>query len=705
MAASQSLLSQPRAGSAIPAATTPNQGIVSAKGKSRTVFFVRGFEFAGNTAFTTQELANVLSAYKGKGLDADRLPEVAAKVAEVYRASGRWATASVAEEDVRAGVLTVRVAESAGVTRNDTDRLARLAAERLGDRRAGDRRLSKVGLWLSYGPTGFVQLGLTNAALDFGGPSLDVTALKGALYETGAATPLPAVLYAQAPAANDTPPVVAANQPRGVVRRIKFAGNSVVDDEALNKIAGPQQGKTLSLADLQILASQVTQHYHDLGYSLAQVVVPEQDLQSGDVTLRILEGRLGELSVAGNERYRESRIRQAFSQLRPGEPIRLQSLERGLLLLNETSGIQASSVLKVGKETGTTDIALNVVENNEPTGSWEVNNFGTRLSSRYRIAPSVVVPNVSGRGDSVGVRVVAGTNLSDLLFGDLTYTTPVRGDGTKVSAHVGGGRFEVGEEFALLGIKGRGLSWGLGVSRPLERSRMKSLTLEGGLEVDDSKQSLLGATTSDDRIRKLRVGLSLDEKHNNGRNFVSVSVQQGLGTLLGGMANDDPLSSRSFSFADDQFTKFSLDLTRVQRLNPRALVIGRLSGQYSTSSLVVGEQFCIGGADSVRGHPQSSYLGDDGFTLSLEARLSPLPESNEYHDRFQLALFADHGTVKTKRPGVGQSGSHSIFGVGFGVRANLPDDLNLRADLGFALGSEPISGGTAVPYIQLSRPF
>jgi hemolysin activation/secretion protein len=690
---------------AAPALSPKDQGAASAKGRSRTVFFVRGFQFSGNTAFTAQELANVLSAYKGKGLDAERLPEVAATVAEVYRASGRSATASVAEEEVRGGVLTVRVVEAAAATRTDGEGRAAPTERRGASGRTRDYRLARWGLWSSYGPTGFVQLSLTNADLDFGGGSLDVTALKGALYETGAALPIPAVLYAQAPAASAAPTAVATNQPRGVVRRITFSGNSVVGDEALSKLAGPQQGKTLSLADLQLLASQVTQHYRDLGYSLAQVVVPEQDLQSGEVTLRVLEGRLGELSLSGNQRYREARIRQAFSELRPGEPIRLQALERALLLLNETSGIQATSVLKAGKETGTTDIALNVVENNAPAGSWEVNNFGTRLSSRYRVAPSVVVPNVSGRGDSVGVHVVAGANPSDLLFGDLMYTTPIHADGTKLSAHVGGGRFEVGEEFAVLGIKGSGLSWGLSASRPLQRSRLRSLTLEGGLEVNDSKQSLLGATTSDDRIRKLRVGLSLDEKDSTGRNFVSVSVQQGLGTLLGGMANDDPLSSRSFSFADDQFTKFALDLTRVQRVNPRALVIGRLSGQYSTSSLVVGEQWTIGGADSVRGHPQSSYLGDDGFTLSLEARLSPLPEDHEYHGRFQFALFADHGTVKTKRPGAGQSGSRSISGVGFGVRANLPDDLNLRADLGFALGTEPLSGGTAVPYIQLARPF
>jgi hemolysin activation/secretion protein len=140
----------------------------------------------------------------------------------------------------------------------------------------------------------------------------------------------------------------------------------------------------------------------------------------------------------------------------------------------------------------------------------------------------------------------------------------------------------------------------------------------------------------------------------------------------------------------------------VHRINERIFLIGRGSAQLSSSPLVVGEQFAVGGADSVRGYNQSQFLGDDGVNVSLEARFSPLRKN---FDKFQVAVFADHGTVTLKTPAAGQSKTQNITGLGVGLRANLPHDLSVRADLGFHVSNRPDSGGTAFPYIQLMKRF
>jgi len=289
-----------------------------------------------------------------------------------------------------------------------------------------------------------------------------------------------------------------------------------------------------------------------------------------------------------------------------------------------------------------------------------------------------------------------------VLFGHLDYSVLIGANGTKLSTHLVAGGTELGGAFALLGMENAELSWGIALSRPVRRSRRKSVTLQAGLDVSNSKQRLMGATSSEDRIRKLSVGLSIDKTDKRGRNFFSFGLEQGLGSSLGGMENGSPLSSRSFSGADGRFTKLTADLTRVQRISPRVSLIGRVAGQYSMRPLVAGEQWSIGGADSVRGHPQSSLLGDGGFTAGLEARIAPLSDKLE---GVQLALFADHGVVTTKKPGVGQKDRRGISGVGLGVRANLAEDLALRGDLAWSLGADPISGGTPTAYLQLTKSF
>ncbi|MCS6861169.1 MAG: BamA/TamA family outer membrane protein, partial [Abditibacteriales bacterium] len=434
------------------------------------------------------------------------------------------------------------------------------------------------------------------------------------------------------------------------VQSFRFEGNTVIGNEDLARIVAPYQDKELTLTELQQVADKVSEYYRKQGYLLARALLPEQEITGGVVTLQILEGKLGEIVISGNERFSENFIRKAFSRLQREQVIRQDSLERALLILNETPGLRVTSVLQAGKEPGTTDIAVNVEELKDRRDfSLELSNFGTRLASRMRIIPSLSIANLSGRGDAMDFRLVSGSDTDDLFFGRLNYSTPLNHRGTRLNVNFLAGRFEVGEEFAILNIRGRGTAFGVSAIHPIYKSRAKSVTGEIGLDIKNGRQYLLGAKTSDDKIRSVRVGVHFNTTDRKGRTLASLFIHHGLGEALGGMRDDDPFASRIG--ADNRFTKFTLDAARVQRLGRKSFLIARASGQVTTRSLVVGEQFAIGGADSVRGYPQSEFLGDNGFQLSVEARFTPNPEQM---DRFQIALFADHGTTTIKRPVVGQ---------------------------------------------------
>lgn len=481
--------------------------------------------------------------------------------------------------------------------------------------------------------------------------------------------------------------------PRVMVRTAKFSGNSVFDEENLQQLVAADLGKELSLEELQQIADKVKRYYNDGGYFLAQVIIPEQDVnaQNGVANLTVLEGRLGKIMVAGNKRYSEERVRETLANVQVDEPLRRQNVERGFLVLNAASGITTSSMVQAGEITGTTDINVDITEENRVKGSLSVNNYGTDTTGKYRINPELNFMNLTGRGDRLDASWINAIDMGNMYYGQLKYMTPIGADGWQLKSYAGYGNFPVGQEFATLDIKSQVISVGLGASYPWLLSTQKSISSEAWIEAKDFDQSMLSdaVQTIDDRVRKLRLELfNLDAKDASGRTLVSFGVHQGLGEALGGMPNHSLLSSRAFAMADDQFTKFTPSILRAQQLSDQVSIIARLSGQYSVNPLVAGEQWSIGGIDSVHGHQSSVYLGDDGYTANVQLQWTlSAKESTVY----QLMAFADNGMIRIKTPMLDQQETQNISGVGLGFYVGVNNMFDLRLDFGVPIGTKTSS--------------
>jgi hemolysin activation/secretion protein len=101
----------------------------------------------------------------------------------------------------------------------------------------------------------------------------------------------------------------------------------------------------------------------------------------------------------------------------------------------------------------------------------------------------------------------------------------------------------------------------------------------------------------------------------------------------------------------------------------------------------VGEQFALGGPDTVRGYNQAELLGDNAYLVGAELRWSPFLDDP---DVFQVVTFIDHGGVGLRQlqPGDFPAGNH-LTGCGFGIRWALAPKTNLRFDVGFPLTARP----------------
>jgi hemolysin activation/secretion protein len=486
-----------------------------------------------------------------------------------------------------------------------------------------------------------------------------------------------------------------------LVKAYRITGTSVIATADLEPIVAPYVGREMDLTELGNLAEVVTAALREKGYSLARAYIPAQEIRDGIVEIAVLEGRVGDIIVKGNKNYSSEFIQKGFTPVVRDGAVKQGSLEKSLLVLNEYPDLKATAVLEAGKEVGTTDIVVNVEDKLPLHVAMDYDNFGTESVSKNRFGIEVTLGRfLIVEGSSLSLRGVIGSDPKNYHYGRAAYLLPINGDGTKLGFLGYGGDFDVGQALAEFNITAT--TWGYSpfLIHPFVRTRGANLTGEFGFESKDSTQFLLGSLFSRDKIRMLKAGLNYDWIDSTGRNFISLSVYQGLGHVLGAMANNDPQSSR-FG-ADNRFTKAYLNLARVQRIIDRVSIMFRGSGQASTRPLVATEEFYIGGADSVRGYPPGEFLGDDGYNISTELRVSPLPSE----EIFQLAFFVDHGGVSIKDPPPGIKKYNQLTGAGFGFRLSLPYNINGRFDVGFPIKPAKASNGDRPSlYIQAAVRF
>src|SRR6185295_1105452 len=132
-----------------------------------------------------------------------------------------------------------------------------------------------------------------------------------------------------------------------------------------------------------------------------------------------------------------------------------------------------------------------------------------------------------------------------------------------------------------------------------------------------------------------------------------------------------------------------------QRIASWFSLIGKVQAQYAFHELVVSEQFALGGQDSVRGYAPFEFMGDRGYTGTLEARFGipwladvkdPFRDDRTLVDTIQICGFIDSGAATRINSLPGEHERLTLTGGGAGIRIYYPDWVGIRFDV-----AKPIS--------------
>ncbi|WP_277373337.1 ShlB/FhaC/HecB family hemolysin secretion/activation protein [Pseudomonas sp. AA-38] len=459
----------------------------------------------------------------------------------------------------------------------------------------------------------------------------------------------------------DTPADPAADAgPRLQVNGFILEGNSALSSEELLGLLADLPGQELSVGQLQAAANRITRRYREQGYPLARAYLPAQEIEGGVVKISVLEGRYGEIHVDNTLGLGGSAL-APLSALQRGDAVQSQPLERSLLLLRDTPGVEVKSTLRPGASTGTTDLLVDLQRAPLVSGSVDMDNYGNRFVGQYRLGGTLNLNNPLNLGDRLSLRAMGSDE--DQRYGRVAYQLPLGPWSTQFGAAYSDMDYELGQDFEDLRAHGNARIASVYAIQPLVRSR--NFSLFGQLQYDDKRLKddidLFGEK-SDKHARVVTLtlnGNSRDDLLGGGLNSFALGWSQGSLTLDGAQAQrtDDATAGTR-----GRFHKLNPSLVRLQRLSDRFSLYTQLQGQWADGNLDSAEKLYLGGAYGVRAYPQGEASGDQGWLANVELRYALTAA-------WQLSTFVDHGEVRLNKDAWTVDDNHrSLSGAGLGAQ-------------------------------------
>ncbi len=495
------------------------------------------------------------------------------------------------------------------------------------------------------------------------------------------ASPLAPVTVKPLPVMPETPAGATVFQ----VERLQLRGSSVYTDAVLWQVAGFEPGHAQSLQTLQAMAQRISQHYRQNGYLVARAYLPAQEIRDGVVTMAVLEGQYGQVTLNNSSRLDSQVPLDVLAGLNAGDVIALAPLEERLLLLSDVPGVQVRSTLVPGATLGLSDLVVDVKPEDRISGSVDADNAGNRYTGENRVGATVNWSNPGGRGDLASLRLL--TSGTGLRYGRVSYQTPWgRGRAGMAYSDLA---YRLAHEFESLQAHGHARIATLFGSYPLLRSRHSNLHLGWTLEAKRFQDRLDAEPSVTDKRAQVAV-LSLygdrrDRWGGGGLNTYSLAWSAGTIDIRTPAAR---LRDAETARSDGHYNKLAFAVSRVQAVREGLTVYAALSGQMASKNLDISEKMELGGMYGVRAYPEGEAYADEGVLLTLEARQQvPLPAGAT--GQVHLAAFIDAGTVKANhKPWLGAEQRRQLSGAGLGVYWTRTQDFSVKAFYARKLGSE-----------------
>jgi hemolysin activation/secretion protein len=397
--------------------------------------------------------------------------------------------------------------------------------------------------------------------------------------------------------------------------------------------------------------------------------------------------------VEGNEHFSAANVRRSVPALKVGETPNSRATGRNLQVAAENPAKQTTVLLRSGENEGQVDAIVKVADERPWKVSATFDNTGTPQTGPQRLGLGLSHANLFDRDHVLTAQYITSPGYWDevKIYG-VGYRIPFYSRGSSFDAVAGYSDVNSGTVQNLFTVSGAGTIGALRWNQHLRRLTDYEHKIVYGLDYRAYQNRVLAAGTSivpDITVHPISAYYAgIYRTAASELNFYVYAAQNVFPN--GNDASDDVFkATRADSRAGYRLYRYQATYIRV--LGKDWQVRGVVNGQYSSDALVPGEQFGIGGADSVRGFLEREVVNDLGYRGTLELNTPDLGTALNWSDaRVRGLAFYDTGTVRRNKAAPEESTGESIASAGLGVRFSWGKTASARVDYAYVLNG----GGT-----------
>lgn len=463
----------------------------------------------------------------------------------------------------------------------------------------------------------------------------------------------------------DPGPAQEAMGPCFEIGRLNIDGVTLLSPQELEALTAPFAPKCMQGADIQGAMRAIDAAYAEKGYITSKTYIPPQNLTSGTLTLKVVEGWVeGVFLVDEREQVEGRRGRWLLGAAFPtegGRPFNLRDFEQGLDQMNRLASVDATLRLQPGDTEGGSWVIVQRLQEDRFRGHLRFDTLGSEVNGRNRLSFDIAADDVIGINDTWSMSLASTENTNALsVSGSAPWRYWTFGADLGYSEYL----TPLSPFSELFGTTTTAT-----LSARYMMARGQYSTTEASLALNHrrSERFINDSPLVPQRLTTFDVGFNHIRLGETSRNYFDATLSFGL-TAFG--ANRDP-SDPARDEPRAQFVKFSGGWQRQAGLLQIGTLVTDLRLQYSPHALYGSEQLALGSYSTVRGYADAHASGDSGAYIRTDLYLDAavwtriLPEAmrEDVAQRMQPLLFLDAGFAYDRA----SRKTTSAAGLGLGV--------------------------------------
>jgi hemolysin activation/secretion protein len=431
-----------------------------------------------------------------------------------------------------------------------------------------------------------------------------------------------------------------------------------------------KRGVTLGM--VETVADTITRFYRERGFILAKAYIPQQKVRDGVVTLTLLLGELGEVSVENNRRVSERLVRSVFKD-DMNKPITSSKIEEALYLVNDIPGVAAQGFFSPGSQVGDSKLSVNVLKERRFSGNLRIDNHGSESTSKNRAYVDFNVHNPFAVGDNLYFGVLKTYNPDSSTYGAFRYSSFVLNPRMRADVGYSSNDFvskNIIQEDSF--ITGESQVADASLSYIFRRSRVKNYNIKLSYQDITTQTDTFGTQTPQD-VKKVMLSFNFDVLNEKRRQLyaggVSLAYSNVSGVFLGERVSSDELI---FSYDVTALSFFNFPFTK----HETRLVL-KSAGQYAGEGVSNLNQISLTGPTKTRAFGLNGFQADDGIYLGADWMFT-LPKFNgasifgeQINRIFQPFVYVDTAYGQLSPLSRGQrADTGTLADIGLGLKFN-----------------------------------